>query len=363
MTERRLLLVGAGHAHLHLIEHATRLSAVGYDVTLVAPGRFDYSGVASAVAAGDQDPATGRIDVAALTDVLDHVEHVQSTVTDVDLTARTVTLADGSTRQWDVISFNIGSVASVPDELPLHDSVVHIKPLGSLTSLRERLLTRPHGRGHRVTVVGGGSSGLELAAHLGARADTDEVLLLEVGPRLGRALPSRARRRVIRLLRRRGVEVRTSARIHEITHDAVTLADGTSAPHDVAILATGLVPPALATRPPLGGPDGIPVRATLQHRDHVDVYAAGDCADFLPQRLGRIGVHGVRQGPVLLDALEARISGAPAPVYRPPRSALSILDLGGGTALATRGRWWWMGRSSLALKRWIDRRWIAGYQR
>ena len=137
------------------------------------------------------------------------------------------------------------------------------------------------------------------------------------------------------------------------------LRDGTRLPHDIGGHRHGTCarhhwPPGRrwAVR------DGFPVRATLQHRDHDDVYAAGDCADFLPATLPRIGVHGVRQGPVLLAALEARASGAPAPVYRPQRRALSILDLGGGTALAVRGRWWWLGRSSLVLKRRIDRRWL-----
>ena len=140
------------------------------------------------------------------------------------------------------------------------------------------------------------------------------------------------------------------------------LRDGTRVPHDTVVLATGLAPPPLATRSPLGGSDGFPVRDTLQHRDHDDVYAAGDCADFLPGPLPRIGVHGVRQGPVLLAALQARIAGAPAPVYRPQRQALAILDLGAGTGLAVRGGWWWLGRASLALKHRIDRRWIDGYR-
>ncbi len=154
----------------------------------------------------------------------------------------------------------------------------------------------------------------------------------------------------------------TGVGVERVAEDEVVLRDGTRVPHDTVLLATGLTAPPLATRLPLGGPDGFPVHATLQHRDHDDVYAVGDCADFLPTRLPRIGVHGVRQGPVLLAALEARVSGAPAPVYQPQQKALSILDLGAGTALAVRGRWWWLGRFSLALKRRIDRRWMAGYR-
>lgn len=361
LPERRLLLVGAGHAHLHLLRHASRLEAAGYRTTLVAPGRFDYSGSASGIAAGDRDPADGVIDVAALAR-RHRVDHRQGLVTDVDTLTRTATTDDGSRLAWDVVSFNIGSVADVGPAAGSGGGVVGVKPLVDLTRLRERLRVPPGTRGHHVTVVGAGASGIELAAHLAARDDTDRVRLLERGPRVGAFLPPRAARRLDRLLASRGVQVLTDVDLARVEEDAVVLQDGTRLPHDTAVVATGLAAPPLAGRSPLGGPRGLPVRATLQHRDHDDVYAAGDCADFLPSPLPRLGVHGVRQGPVLLAALEARVSGSPAPVYSPQRRVLSILDLGGGTALAVRGRWWWLGRSSLALKRRIDRRWLTTYR-
>jgi NADH dehydrogenase FAD-containing subunit len=106
----------------------------------------------------------------------------------------------------------------------------------------------------------------------------------------------------------------------------------------------------------------VPVSATLQHEDHDEIYAAGDCAQFLPAPLPRIGVHGVRQGPILHASLLARLRKGPLPVYEPQRQALSILDLGGGVGLATRGRWWWYGASALRLKRYIDQRWLKTYR-
>lgn len=360
-TERRLLLVGAGHAHLHLLRHASRLEAAGYRTTLVAPAWFDYSGAASGIAASGRDPAEGRLDVAALAR-RNQVDHRQGLIVEVDPLARTATADDGARLGWDVVSFNIGSVAGLDPGAGGDAAVIAVKPLVDLTRLRERLRVPPAGRGHHVTVVGAGASGIELSAHLAARDDTDRVLLLERGPRVGAFLPPRAARRLDHLLASRGVEVLTDVEPNRVEEDAVVLRDGTRVPHDTVVVATGLAAPPLATRAPLGGPHGFPVRATLQHRDHDDVYAAGDCADFLPTGLARVGVHGVRQGPVLLAALEARTSGAPAPVYRPQQEMLSILDLGGGTALAVRGRWWWLGRSSLVLKRRIDRRWMSAYR-
>ncbi|WP_407317481.1 FAD-dependent oxidoreductase [Isoptericola halotolerans] len=362
--ERRLLLVGAGHAHLHLLRHAPRLAGAGYQVCLVAPRWFDYSGLAAAIAAGGHDPHEGRIDVGALARHA-AVDHLRGMVVDVDPVARTASTDGGDRLTWDIVSFNIGSVTTADASTQIAAGTagtVGVKPLDGLARLREHLAGRPSGNGHRITVVGGGASGIELAAHLGARHDVDRVHLIESGDHVGGFLPPSARTRVLVLLEERGVRVRTGAQIELLDRTSVRLRDGTRWTHDLAVLASGLSAPALARRAPLGGLDGFPVRATLQHRDDDDVYAVGDCADFLPASLPRTGVHGVRQGPVLLSAFEARARGDRRPVYRPPRRTLSILDLGGGTALAVRGRRWWLGRSSLTVKRRIDRRWLARYR-
>lgn len=351
-----LLLVGAGHAHLHLIAHAGDLVAAGYRVRVLAPSTFDYSGVASATAAGSLSPADGRIDVRALC-ARHPVELVEATLVDLDLPGRRATTSSGETLDYDVLSLNVGSVIDAPG-LRADDDVLRVKPLSDLAALSARLEAVP---GATVTVVGGGSTGLELAAHLSVRPGVDHVRLVEASPAIGTDLPDGARRRLGRLLARRGVEVLTAAAVREVTGSEVVLDRGTL-PHDVALLATGLAAPPLLAQVGLGDADGVPVTATLQHVDHPEVYAGGDCARFTPQPLPRVGVHGVRQGPVLLESLVARTRGDALPTYTPPTRALAVLDLGDGVALAVRGRWWWYGAAALRLKRRIDRRWLAKYR-
>lgn len=376
---RRLLLIGAGHAHLHLLVRARELTDAGYAVSLLAPATFAYSGVASAVATEALPADTGTLDVAALV-ARQPVTHHVGELTQLDLPARRARTSTGDWLRWDVLSLNIGSVASA-EGIDVHPDVVAIKPLQSLGDLRRRVAaaqrdrsslaqhspkpsTKPRdGQPARVTVVGGGRSGLELAGNLAARPGI-RVTVLEAAASVDVRLPQRARRRVLRLLAARGVHVHTGTPVTRLDPGEVTLADGRIVPHDVAVLAAGLVSPPLVQRLGLGGGrDGIPVRSTLQHRDHDDVYAVGDCADFLPRPLDRIGVYGVRQGPVLLRSLIARSTGAALPEFVPQRHALQILDLGAGVGLAVRGRWWWMGRAALLLKRRIDRRWLRGYRR
>ncbi len=354
-----LLLVGAGHAHLHLIRHAAELTAAGYRVRLLAPRFFDYSGVASATAAGALAADAGRIDVRALA-VRCGVELIEGRLASLELGAR-VALTSGGTRvRYDVLSLNIGSVVA-PAGLLVGDGVATVKPLSGLADLDARL--RALGpAGASVTVVGAGASGLELAAHLSVRPDVTRVRLLEAAATVGADLPAGARRRIVRLLAARGVSVRTGCAVRDLGGRRVICADGSELSHDVAVLAVGLVAPPLLTELGLGDASGVPVRATLQHLHRDEVYAVGDCARFLPGALPRIGVHGVRQGPVLLQSLLARSRGRALPTYEPQRLSLSILDLGAGVGLAVRGRWWWYGATALRLKRFIDRRWLRTYR-
>jgi len=354
-----LLLVGAGHAQLYVVKRSADLIAAGYRVHLMAPRFFEYSGVASATAAGALPREAGRIDVRALASACG-VEFHEGRLESLDPEARIAVSSDGSRLSYDVLSVNIGSVTSTAG-VHVHPTVLRVKPLTGLADLDVRLRGARH-TASTVTVVGGGATGVELAAHLGARRDVAVVRLVESGPVVGADLPAGARRRIERLLAARGVDVHTACPVRDIGERQLVCQDGTEISHDVAVLAAGLSAPPLLAELGLGDENGVPVRATLQHVDRDEVYAVGDCAGFLPGPLPRIGVHGVRQGVVLVQSLLARLRGEALPVYEPPRRALSVLDLGDGVGLAVRGRWWWYGAGALRLKRHIDRRWLSTYR-
>ncbi|WP_248581640.1 FAD-dependent oxidoreductase [Nocardioides sp. InS609-2] len=354
-----LLLVGAGHAHLYVVKRAGELAAAGYRVYLLAPRFFDYSGVASATAAGALASDAGQIDVRALAGV-SGVEFHEGTLESLDPEARIAVTSDGDHLSYDVLSINIGSVVA-PAGMHVDPVVLRVKPLSGLADLDARL--RASGQqGATVTVVGGGASGLELAAHLSVRSDVVQVRLVEAGTLIGADLPEGARKRIVRLLAARGVAVHTGCVVRDLGERQLVCDDDTEISHDVALLAVGLTAPPLLVELGLGDGRGVPVRATLQHVDRDDIYAVGDCARFLPGPLPRIGVHGVRQGPVLLRSLLMRVRGEPLPVYEPQRRALSILDLGDGAGLAVWGPRWWYGAGPLRLKRYIDRRWLRTYR-
>ncbi len=360
----RLVLVGAGHAHLALIARADQLRAAGIAPILIAPAHFDYSGLASGVLSGALEPHEAAIDVAAL--VGKHsMEHRIAEVAAIDRQVRRVICDDGSVHSYDIVSLNIGSVARDPDGLTTDDDVWPVKPLAGLLDLRGRLeKAMAQGDPPRdIVIAGDGQTGFEIAAAilgLHERWGSDARVTL-VGDGSGaRFAPAGAARRLERSLHERGLK-RLSDRVTGRSAGACRLASGRNMPCDLLVLATGLQgPPLIATTAlPLDRQGRVRVLPTLASIGDPRVFAVGDCAVVEGHARPFAGVFGVRAAPVLLANLCAVATGQSLRSYVPQDRWLSIMDLGDGTGLAIRGRLWWFGSSALALKRWLDLNFVA----
>ena len=363
MTGRRghVVLVGAGHGHLEVLRRADDLRAAGVELSVIAPGTFRYSGLASPIAAGLVAESEGTIDVAALA-ARHGVAHHDGLVDAIDLPGRGVRADDGSWHPYTAVSFNVGSVSRTRPPAVTGEITV-TKPLTGLAKLRTRLAELVTAqRPPRVAVVGGGASGVELAATIAVRLGSDaEVSVYGRGPRLLVGAPARAARLAAAALGERGVRVVGGVAVDVAAPDHIEVG-GLVQPVDLTVLATGLVAPPLLAELGLGDARGIPTLATLQHPDHPEVFAVGDGAHFLPRPLPNLGVYGVRAAPVLVAGLRAHHTAAPQPVFRPQQRSLQVLELGAGEALGMRGPVVWRGRSALRLKRRIDRRWLDRYR-
>jgi len=360
----RVVLLGAGHAHLHVIARAAALVRRGATVVVAAPGDFWYSGLATGVLAGQYEPALDVVDVGALL-ARAGGRFVRDAAVAVDHAARQVLLASGETLVYDLLSLDVGSEVPV-DVLPgAARHALTVKPLSNLMRLRQELEARWRRRERvRVVVVGGGNSGVEVAAAIQQlavrRGGAVGVTLLAEADRLLPGIRPAAATRVVRELERRGVRCATGTRVTAIEADRVQTASGDGHPFDLLALATGLVPVPLLRRSGVqtDHAGALLVDATLRSVAEPTVFGAGDCIAFAGRALPHIGVHAVKQAPVLLHNLLAALDGRPPRRYRPQRRALLILNLGDGTGLATWGGLAWRGRAAFWLKDRIDRRWL-----
>lgn len=150
-----------------------------------------------------------------------------------------------------------------------------------------------------VAIIGAGATGTELSAELHRttrgvvaygldRIDPEKhirITLIEAGPRIVPALPERLSNATAEILRGLGVDIRTNARVTEVSPDGVTLANGELIPSELVVWAAGVKAPDV-----LKDLDGLEsahnnalvIRTTLQTSRDDAIFALGDCAWLVP---------------------------------------------------------------------------------
>ena len=372
MRAPRLLIVGGGHASLPLLAHArTLVRATGAEVTLVSDRpELWYSGMTPEWLGGVYTRGQVTVPLGPICE-REGVRFVQGRAEALDRGARTVRLADGSAVPYDLVAFDVGAVnPGAPG-----GDVVHTKPLWRIEALGAFLDGVAAGGSGRLVVVGGGAAGAECALNVTARPDLGglSVVVVEPSDRLCAGLPERLGEGVRQTLEARGARVVFGERADAVTEGAVRLGSGATIPADAVLWATGSVGPPLFARAGLPVTDEGFVRVDRGLRSVADprVFVAGDAASVKGHEgLARIGVHAVKQGPVLRTnvgravwalARDADPAKADLVRFRPYPLAPLLISTGTAEAWGVVGTVALRGGPLLRLKHAVDRRWIARY--
>ena len=221
---------------------------------------------------------------------------------------------------------------------------------------RAQSVPRAAGSGRlTVTIVGGGATGVELAAELHAAArvlsnfgfenihpEKDlQIVLVEAAPRLLSQLPDRLSEAALRELRKLAIEVHTNEKVVEVTADAVTMASGKVISSTITVWAAGVKAADFLVT--LGGEEPLEtnrlnqlvVTARLHTTRDADIFAFGDCAacpqagnKWVPPR----AQSAYQQAMYLVRSLEDRVrngaddTAAPEFVYADRGSLVSLAE-------------------------------------
>jgi NADH dehydrogenase FAD-containing subunit len=281
---RRLVLIGAGRANLHLLRRLSRSLVRGLDIVLVTSDSetFDPS-MTSGVLSGAYDLREARIDVAAVA-AKAGARVVHGTAARILPEARVVE-AGGERLAFDVCVIDeIGAPAGA--DLPgVVEHTIPLRPASILADVRRIVDDRlaEHTGPIACTIVGAGTIGVECAFSLQralhGRSGGGVVSIVDAAPDiLGDAAPCRAVAR--HALERAGVCFALGAAVVEVRADRVVLTSGGSLPTDLTIWATDGAPtPVIAASDlPHDERGRLLVDEGLRARDGSPVWAAGDCA-------------------------------------------------------------------------------------
>jgi len=245
----------------------------------------------------------------------------KGTLSGIDREQRTIQLApvqddDGTeiisehTIRYDYLVLAVGSISNDFGVSGVKDHAIYLDSREQADKFRTKLLNHclrvsrtmsvdPEANARvRVAIVGGGATGVELAAELYNAAGAlkyyglevfDEsrlkVTLLEAGERILPALPERLSHAAKHELEELGVEVRTETQVIKARKGLFLTRDGDAIRADLIVWAAGVKGAAFLSELGLetNRNNQIIVRPTMQSIDDDRIFALGDCCSYIPE--------------------------------------------------------------------------------
>lgn len=370
-----LVLAGGGHAHALALRMLTlKMSRDSHPlntrITLISPQPLAaYSGMLPGLIAGHYAFEDAHIDLPQLCQWAG-VRLIQQEIRAIDTSINRLTLADGSSVDYDWLSLNVGGTPAVSQVTGADEFAIAVKPVSSFYPrwkafvdilARVQTQTAQTQKDYAISVVGSGAGGCELIlamAHALQRRNLAAKLTL-LGSDFLPGMPIKAQQKMADAMARYGIDIQRNTNITEVKKDCVVSQDGKFS-HDAVFWCTGVNAPNWLAQSSLLTTDKgfVQVDQTLKSLSATNVFAAGDCAWQPNNPAPRAGVYAVRQAKVLAHNLLASIQGDALKQYSAQKHFLSLLSLGEQKAIAVRRGLVMSGPRLWQLKDRIDRGFI-----
>ena len=392
---RRLLLLGGGLAHLHLLASLRQQPLPGVQVTLVTPQpRLVHAGMLAGFVAGQHA-------LAECTTLLEPLVQqsgarwLAARAVKLDAPANALLLDDGTTLKFDWLSLcqePMQDRDALERALPgAREHGLFVRPLHAFCALWPRVPELAAAKALRVAVIGGwggaevgapigtemvdadASSGLavELALAIRHRLPGSAVTLVTGGALLAHGCPPTLQKRLAQALRQRNVTVLADCAV-QLHAGEIALGSGARLACDVPLVATRPNAPAwlAGSGLALDGQGWLAVDACGRSTSHAHVFAAGQDsahpnanANADPAFASARSTHAVAA--LFAANLAAAVAGQPVRPQPPAAHPLRLISCGDGHAIAAWGSYCAQGRWVGWLKRRMDRSWIlrhAGFE-
>ncbi len=361
-----LVFLGGGHAQIAAIKSFAMNPVPGLRLTIVTANiRAPYSGMLPAYVEGVWDGDDIHIDLAHLAQ-FSGARLIVTPCTGIDADGHKLLFNDRPALHFDILSINIGGQPDLAAIEGAADHVTPVKPIAEFQKAFDDLLAS--GLPNRIAVIGGGAAGCELALALNKRwrnhGALPQMTLYSRSTKLMPQMAPRASHLMFGSLLDAGIKLQLGRAVDKIDAGMIWFGDNTSDAFDACFLVSAVRPPRWLSKTGLALDDNgfIAVQPTLQSSSHSNIFAAGDIATISGSQRPRAGVFAVRAGPVLAKNLRKYLHGHALKRWSAQRRYLAIIGTADNGAIASWGHFGLKADGFLALKYWIDRRFIAKYQ-
>jgi NADH dehydrogenase FAD-containing subunit len=277
MNEHRIVIAGAGYAGVSCALRLARRVPSNVSVTLISSTDRFVERIRLHQRATGQN--VGEWSLPALLRG-SRVELRVGVIEQLDLSNRTFKLGAGHRIEFDTAVLALGSYIDVYSVKGVREHAMAVE-FDAVSGIHQAL-RKAATRGARVTVVGGGLTGIELASEIAEVFPNLRVSLVSQTP-LAESWSEAARVHVLASMRRFGVRVEEGPHIKEV-HAGHLQTDRGDMPFDLCIWAGGFVGHSLAWNSGLkvNGQGQALVDTQLRSVSHPGVHVIGDLATIAP---------------------------------------------------------------------------------
>ena len=362
----KVVVLGAGFAGLSAASELLRLRKRVRDLDVIVVDRNNFMTFTPLL----PEAATGSIEMRAVTQplraLLAGARVELGDVVALDETARTMSARHPITQVVTTIGYDelilaLGSTPSTMGIEGVERATLPLRTVADAQRLRSALVGAievatetkdlvERDRLLRFVVVGGGFTGVEVAGEITAflrsilrfypalQAHPPSVGLLQGEQRLLPHLPEHFGTYAARVLRQRGVDVRTGAKVRSVDPAGLTLESGERFDSRTILWDVGNEPAPFVKRLglPLSKDGAIETARDCSVVGHAHLWAIGDCA-AIPQDGGKtyapLAQNATREGPLVARNVIARLRGERTKAFR-YRMLGQMASLGNRTAVA-----------------------------
>ncbi|ASA23976.1 NAD(P)/FAD-dependent oxidoreductase [Paenibacillus donghaensis] len=294
---RTLLVLGGGYGGLALIQELLN-NHLPHDVEIVLIDRMPYQGIKTeyyALAAGTATDYHLRIQFPVHSRLTVRYGEVGS----IDLESRIVFMDSGEPVSYDILAIALGCTDNYHNVPGADQYTCSIQTFSGTRETYRRLNdVKPYGN---VNIVGGGLSGVELAAELRESRPDLNISILDRGERVLSSFPAKLSKYVEEWFSEHQVQTLGRVSVSHVEKDA--LFNGTEAiPSDVTVWTAGIKPVQVVQNLDLAKDRGgrIILGQYYHIPDYPEVYVLGDCASlpFAPSAQAA-GAQGEQVGQIL----------------------------------------------------------------
>jgi NADH:ubiquinone reductase (H+-translocating) len=298
MAKKRVVILGGGFGGLYSAKRL--LHSINTEVEVILIDRdlyFTFSPMLHEVATGG---LCGHVITTGFHSIFrsKRFKMMQDEVLAIDRTKREVKLKKHNSQKYDYLIIATGAATTFRNTPGAADYSFSLKTLDDAYKMRTHLINSAAEYCHAkksmqeslrtVVICGAGPTGIEIAGEVKEYMDQmlkpvkSRVILLE---RSGTALQQfpNLRPRVLKKIKKNGIELRSNAYVKKISKDTVHLKDGTKISASTIIWAGGVAPVPVASKPAIKlDRDKVVVENTLRTNDS-RVFAVGDISLCIPK--------------------------------------------------------------------------------